>query len=147
MKRLEYSISIIQPRDIVFQKLTDRHIYPQWTKPWGEDMTYEGEWRKGGHVSFIDAKQGGTKVVIEAFVLNEMIKAHHIAMVNAQNVEVPLTDDMMRKWIGTEESYYLTAESESRTTLQVVVVTDEAFEEMMGAWPKALELFKGLCEA
>ena len=147
MKQLVYSISIHQPRDIVFQKLTDRALFPHWATPWGPDMICEGDWRQGEHVSYISQSEGGTKMHIETLVLDEMIRAHSVAMVNPQNVEVPLTDDMMRKWIGTEESYYLREESPSITTLEVVIVTDEAFEEMMSAWPKALQLFKELCEA
>lgn len=32
------------------------------------------------------------------------------------------------------------------TTLKVVMVADEAFEEMMNAWTEALRLLKELCE-
>ena len=78
---------------------------PQWAKAWGEGMTFEGEWKEGGHISFFDDTQGGTKIKIEKFVPNESIVTRHIAMVKLENIEIDLTDDMMRKWIGSEESY------------------------------------------
>lgn len=147
MKKLTYSIRINKPQDFVFNKITDKSVYPGWAKAWGEGMTYEGEWKEGEHISFFDQTQGGTKVIIEEIVPNESIKAKHVAMVNQKNVETEPTDDMMRKWIGTQEDYYFKKESDTETTFEVVVVTDEAFEEMMAVWPQALQFFKEICEA
>ena len=147
MKKLTYSVKINRPVDFVFNKITDKSVYPGWAKAWGEGMTYEGEWKEGKHISFFDQTQGGTKVIIEELVPNELIKAKHVAMVNPQNIEVELSDDMMRKWIGSQEIYHFKRDGDAETTLEVVMITDEAYEEMMGAWPNALQLFKDICEA
>lgn len=146
MKKLTYSVKINKPRSFVFGKIIDKSVYPGWARAWGDGMTYEGEWKEGEHISFFDQTQGGTKVVIEELVPNESIKTRHIAMVNPQNIEVELTDEMMRKWVGSQENYYFRKDSETETTLEVVMITDEAFEEMMGAWERALQLFKEICE-
>lgn len=147
MKKLTYSIKINQPQDFVFDKITDKSVYPDWAKAWGEGMTYEGEWKEGEHISFFDQTQGGTKVIVEEIVPNESIIMKHVAMVNPQNIETELTDDMMRKWIGSQENYYFKKESDTETTLEVVMIADEVFEKMMEAWSKALQLFKEICEA
>ncbi|MEO1001754.1 MAG: SRPBCC domain-containing protein [Cyanobacteria bacterium J06638_7] len=147
MKMLTYSIVISKPQDVVFKTMTDKSVYPGWAKAWGEGMTYEGEWKQGEHISFFDQTQGGTKVLVEEIVPNESIKTKHVAMVNQQNIEIELADDMMRKWIGSQENYYFKEKSENETTLEVVMITDEAFEKMMEAWPKALQLLKEICEA
>ena len=147
MKELIYSIVINQPQDFVFNKFMDKSAYPKWAKAWGEGMTYEGEWKEGSHISYFDNSQGGTKVIVEEIVPNESIKTKHVAMVNPENIEVELKDDMMRKWIGSQENYFFTKENESKTTLKVVMIADEAFEEMMNAWNKALQYFKEVCEA
>ena len=147
MKKLTYSIRINKPQDFVFKKITDKSVYPDWAKAWGEGMTYEGEWKEGEHISFLDQTQGGTKAIVEKIVPNESILTKHIAMVNPQNIEIELTDDMMRKWIGSQENYYFKKVSDTETTLEVVVIADEAFEKMMEAWSKALQLFKEICEA
>jgi len=146
MKTLTYSIQINKPQDFVFNSITNKSIYPEWAKAWGEGMTYEGEWKVGRHISFFDQSQGGTKVIIEEMIPNESIKAKHIAMVNPQNIEVELSDDMMRKWIGSQEHYRFEKVSDTETKVEIVMITDEAFEEMMGAWTKALQLFKEICE-
>jgi uncharacterized protein YndB with AHSA1/START domain len=147
MKKLTYSITINKPVQVVFGKLVDKSVYPAWAKAWGEGMTYEGEWKEGQHISFFDKTQGGTKALVESVVPNEMIRLRHVAMVNPQNVEVALTDDMMRAWIGSREEYYLTSEGDDGTKFEVVMLTDEAFEGMMNAWIQALQLFKDICEA
>jgi len=147
MKKLTYSIKISKPVDLVFEKITDRSVYPAWAKAWGEGMAYEGEWKEGQHISFFDKTQGGTKVLVEQVVPNESIRTKHVAMVNPQNAEVGLTDDMMRRWIGSREDYCFKSEGDAETTLEVVVIADEAFEEMMNAWSQALQLFKEICDA
>lgn len=76
-----------------------------------------------------------------------MLMKIDVAMVNPQNIEVALTDEMMQKWIGSREDYYCMRESDDVTILEIVMLADEAFEEMMNAWSQALLLFKDLCEA
>ena len=147
MKTLTYSIKINKPTDVVFSKMTDKSVYPQWAKAWGEGMNYQGEWKEGEHIAFFDQSQGGTKVHIEKLVPNELIQTTHVAMVNTEAAEIELSDDMMKKWIGSQENYFFTAEDDDITTLEVVMVTDEAFEEMMQAWPKALQYLKEICES
>lgn len=147
MKTLTYSIKINKPSDVVFQKVTDKSVYSDWAKAWGEGMIYEGEWKAGEHVSFFTKTQGGTKAIIEAIVPNEMIRLKHVAIVNPLNVQCEVTDDMMRKWIGSEENYYFRKESETATILEIVMVADEAFEKMLEPWSQALQFIKEICEA
>ena len=147
MKTLEYTININKPTDEVFKIMTDKSTYPKWGKAWGEGMSYEGQWKEGEHIAFFDQTQGGTKVLIEELITNELIKTKHVAMVNPQAVEIELSDDMMKKWIGSREDYFFTTNNDCTTTLKVVMFTDGAFEEMMQAWPKALQYLKEVCEA
>ncbi len=145
MKELHYSIKIAKPRDFVFKKIMDKSVYPDWAKAWGEGMTYEGEWKKGEHISFFHHTQGGTKVIIENIIPNELIKTKHVAMINSQKIEV-VPDALMQKWIGSQENYYFKEESDTETTLTIVMIADEAFEKVMEAWTKALQFFKEICE-
>lgn len=146
MKTLTYSITIDKPREVVFQTMTDNSLFPEWAKAWGEGMICAGEWKEGEHISFFDQTQGGTKAFIEELVVNEFIKTKHVAMVNPKNHEVELTDEMMRKWIGSREDYYFREKSEKETILEFVMITDESFEKMMEAWPEALQFLKDICE-
>ncbi len=146
METLTYSVKINRSVDVVFNKVTDKSVYPDWAKAWGEGMTYEGNWKEGDYISFYDQKQGGTKVIVEEIVPNEIIRMKHVAMVNPQNVECEVTDEMMEKWIGSTENYYFKKNGDRETILEIVMTTDKAFEEMMGAWSKALKFLKEICE-
>ena len=146
MKTLNYTVTINENPERVFHVLLDKSVYADWAKAWGEGMTYQGEWKKGGHVSFFDNKQGGTKVIIEEFIPPLNIKAKHIAMVDTNGNELEPSDEMMRKWIGSQENYQLSKLDEDSTRLDITVVTDPIFEEMMKPWNEALLLLKGLCE-
>ena len=142
MKKLTYSIIINKPVDFVFQKIMDKSVYPEWAKAWGEGMTYEGVWKQGSHISFFDISGSGTKAHVDEFMVPEHIKMTHVAMVEAGNREVAELDDTMKKWIGSKEEYYFSEAEEGATMLTIRMEADEAFEEMMGAWPKALAVFK-----
>lgn len=147
MKTLKYSITIKQARKIVFEKLSNKSVYPDWAKAWGDGMHYIGEWKENTHISFMDSSQGGTKVLVEIITPNEYIKVKHIAMVNAKNEELEAKDDMMRKWLGSMEEYFFKQDGEKQTTLEIVMTCDEAFQSMFdNAWPKALAYFKEVCE-
>lgn len=147
MKTLTYAITIHKPRDVVFNTLTNHSVYHEWAKAWGEGMTYQGEWKKSTHMSFFDNSQGGTKVWFEELIPNEYIKAKHVAMVDTENREVPLTDEMMKKWMGSLEEYHFIRLDGDSTKLEIVMTVDEVFQDMFdGTWPKALEYLKELCE-
>lgn len=147
MKKLIYNIIINKTKDYVFNKLIDKTVYPEWSKAWGDGMIYKGEWKKGEKISFFDNSQGGTKVILEEFEPHEYIRAKHIAMVDQDNNEKELTDDMMKKWIGSLEEYFFKEESNQITKLEIVMTVDKAFQEMFDtAWPKALKYFKEVCE-
>ena len=148
MKTLTYSITINKPQDFVFYKLMDKSAYPAWSKAWGEGITYEGEWKNGGYMSYFDNTQGGTKVIFEELKPCEYIRAKHIAMVDPQNIEVELKDEMMQKWIGSLEEYCFHKESDDITKLEIIMTVDETFQKMFDdTWPKALGYFKEVCES
>jgi uncharacterized protein YndB with AHSA1/START domain len=136
MKNLTYSIIINKPCEIVFDKIMDKSVYPDWAKAWGDGMTYEGEWKEGEYISFFDKSQGGTRVIIEELKPNQSIKCRHIAMVNPQNIEIELTDEIMKKWIGSREDYYFRADGNQQTIMEVKMEVDQVFQEMFdNAWP------------
>ncbi len=147
MEKFTYSITINKPASDVFSVMTDKSLYSDWAKAWGEGMTYTGEWKEGETVVFHDQTQGGTKAIVEEIRPGEYVRFKHIAMVDLQNNELAPTDENMKKWIGSLEEYYFKKVDDTTTELEVVMTMDNAFKEMSeGSWPKALQLVKELCE-
>lgn len=147
MKTLTYKTTINKPVDLVFNKITDPTLFPNWAKAWGEGMAMSGEWKEGANISFFDTDGRGTKVIVEQIVPNEVIKMKHIAMVENKTDEVEEKDETMKKWIGSREDYYFKSLGDNETELTVVIEADEAFEDMMLAWEQALQYFKEICES
>ena len=146
MKTFKYSVQINAPISVVFEKLTDYSSFPEWAKAWGEGMQCAGEWKEGENIFFTDPSGNGTMVVVEEIIPNERIRMKHIAMVENGNQEVTEIDEVMKKWIGSREDYFLKADSQNQTTFEMIGVVDESFEEMMIIWPQALQYFKAICE-
>lgn len=150
MKTYTYSIEINKPIEQVFSFVTDPAAYPKWAKAWsenGEDMGIQGNWQEGTTMSFFDNAGNGTKVLVEEVKPNEYIKMKHVAMVTDKDEDITELDDMMQKWIGSREDYFFTAIDDNTTKFEAVNMADEAFEEMMGAWPQAMQYLKEACEA
>jgi hypothetical protein len=147
MKTLKYSITIDKPVNVVFDTIQDKSVYADWAKPWGEGMTYEGEWKEGSHLSFFDTSGQGTKALVKEVIQNVSIKMEHTTMVENRNKEVTDLDETMQKWIGSQEEYHFKAIDDETTELTIIIEADEAFEPMMQAWNQALKYFKDICEA
>ena len=147
--KLNYEIKINSPREVVWEKMMDKSIYNDWAKAFSPDSTYEGEWKEGGEMIFYDPNNhGGTKVVFDVFKKPEKTIARHIAMVDTNKKEIEEYDEVMKKWIGTIEEYTFVDNGDNTTTLSIDMETDEQFKEMFdNSWPKALELFKDICES
>lgn len=146
MIELCYSIKIHKPRSFVFLKLQDRSVYAEWAKAWGEGMSYEGEWSEGKFISFFDHVHGGTKVVVEKLIPNELIRMKHIGMVDTKNAVIDLIDEAVQKWMGSLEIYEFKESDQNGTLFEVTMVADESFKDVMDVWPQALTLFKRVCE-
>ncbi len=161
-RNLSYSISIDAPIETVFKTITDKSMYPKWTKAWGEGMTFEGEWKQGEHISFIDNSGEGTKARLDevrthfekdptdnggyAHIPSAYVTMIYIAKLK-DGTEVEKLDEPSRRWVGTREEYRITENEEGVTKLWVYISTDESFEQKMNdSWPTSLQNLKEICE-
>lgn len=149
IKTLQYSIQIQKPQAIVFNTLVDKNVYNDWAKAFSPGTTMEGEWKQGAEILFFDPAHGGTKAVLTILEPYSRILATHIGMVDKDHQEYAEPyDEATQKWIGTTDDYTFHKEdNEETTTFKVEIQTDEMFQSMFDeSWPKALALFKELCE-
>jgi uncharacterized protein YndB with AHSA1/START domain len=147
MQTYTFQIVIKRPVEDVFTRFLEGTDYPKWSKAWGPSQQMLGQWVVGSTISFIDHKEGGTKVLVEDIEPNTYIKSKHIAMIDKDNQELELTDDAMKRWIGSREDYFFESISPNKTSLTITMVMDEMFSDMANhGWPQALQDFKQLCE-
>lgn len=145
MESLKYEICINAPKAVVWNTLTDAETYRKWVKAFSPNSYFEGEWKQGTFMKFLDPEMGGTKAFLETLEPSDRILARHVSMI-AQDGEETTEGEMCSKWIGTTEAYTL-SEQGSSTALQIEIRTHDDFVPMFeSAWPKALKSIKTLSE-
>ena len=145
MKRLSYSVGINASRERVWDNMLDQEKYQEWASAFSENSRYEGDWKQGEYITFLDPNLGGTKARIEELVRPEWIHATHVSVISKDGVE-DTQSEAAKKWIGATETYEL-SEVGDKTDLKVSVSTHEDYEKMFNdCWPNALELLKAICE-
>ena len=126
--------------------LWNKETYEQWTKPFDEGSTYEGDFSQlGGKIRFLSGTGEGMYSVVTELVPNSIMVLKHIGMIDKNGVESPPTDET-EKWSGAVETYRL-GQSGDAVRLEVTVDCDDEFIDFMNdAFPRALREVKSLSE-
>lgn len=139
-------VLIDAPVDEVWKFMFEKETYERWVEGWSGRSTYEGAWEEGSVMKLFDAENGGTVTRLDSVVLNESIKATHIAMLTKEMVQ-DTTSDTAVKWCGLQEHYYFEAD-QGKTTL--IVVMKEVHEQFVFAlqsvWKERVAMIKELVE-
>lgn len=145
MQKLSYSTQIKISADEVWKALTELELYKVWTKAFSADSQFEGEFKQGESIRFIDPGRGGTLAIVETVKEPEHLFMRHTAVINVEGREDTESEEA-KNWIGTTESYLLKIEGEA-TNLTVEIETHKNYVSMFEkSWPEALGLLKSLCE-
>lgn len=145
MKTLKYSVQLDTSKEAVWFALTEANKFKQWAKAFSDDSHFDGEWKLGSSIRFLDANLGGTKAIIEKYQPCEIIHARHVAIINKDGSE-DTESDVAKSWNGTTESYTL-HENEKGTLLEIDITTQGVYENMFNeGWERALEFMKEICE-
>ena len=146
MKTLNFTIRIDGTPQHVWNVMLDPASYRHWAKAFSPNSQFEGEWKQGAFITFIDPDMGGTKALLEAVSAPRRIHVRHVAIVNKDGSE-DTQSDVARKWLGITETYTLRG-SDDFTDLGIDIFTHEDYEEMFSScWPEALIRLKQACEA
>lgn len=145
MKHLYYQIEINASKSEVWNALIDLEKFKIWTQAFSPKSYFEGQWKQGEEISFIDADRGGTVAKIDEFIPYDRIVATHIATLTKDLVR-ETTGEFTENWIGTKETYVL-EENAGKTTLKIEMQSHPDFTEMFeNSWPKALKDLKKVVE-
>lgn len=145
VKTLNYSVRINAPKEKVWNTMLEPVAYKKWASAFSADSQFEGEWKQGTHMRFIDPNLGGTKAFLEEVKPFDRIHAKHVAII-AKDGSEDTQSAIAKTWIGITESYTL-RENRGITELLIEINTHEDYEKMFDdGWPKAMGLLKTLCE-
>ena len=151
MKKLQFTVSIKATAARVYDfmlGISSKTTYEQWTALFHPTSTYEGSWEKGSKILFIGVDEKGEKGGMVSRIVenipNQFVSTQHYGLLKADKeiTEGPEVE----KWANGFEDYSY-VEQDGFTTVKVVLDTHEDFTDYMaGAYPKALEKLKEICE-
>lgn len=139
MKKINFSIKINSPKEIVWATLWDDITYRQWTAVFSTDSHAVSDWKEGSEIKFIDNKGDGIHSIIRINKPNEQMSIKHLGEIK-DGVETTLD------WDGAMEEYFLN-EKNGITELKVEMDMKEEYEKfLIDTFPKALALIKQISE-
>ena len=145
MEKLHYKIRINTSKEKVWNTMLDSEKYKEWTKAFSSDSQFQGEWKQGMHIKFVDPNMGGTKAILEDVTPYHRIHAKHVAIISKDGSE-DTESDVAKNWKGITETYVLN-EVDGFTELSIEIQTHKDYVKMFNdCWPNALELLKDICE-
>jgi hypothetical protein len=129
----------------VFQLMIDPECYRQWTSAFAVGSYFQGSWQQGEKIRFLAPSGDGMVAEIAEHKPNEFISIRHLGFIS--NGVEDTTSEAVRAWAPAYENYTFLA-TPTGTKLVVDQDVTEAFEQdLVAAWPKALQLLKARCEA
>lgn len=147
-EKLRFEITINADVEKVYNTLTDKVLYNEWTAEFNPASCFVGSWEKDSKMLFLgvdqDGNQGGMVSMIKENIPNKYISIEHIGLY--KNGEEITTGAEVESWAHSTEDYRFKTIGDS--TLLIVELDGlmefkEYFEE---SWPRALNKLKEMCE-
>ena len=139
MQKVQCSIAISAPRELVWRILWDDATYRQWTSVFTEGSHAVTDWKEGSKVLFLGPNGDGMYSIIAKNTPLQFMSFQHLGEIK-NNVEVA------KEWAGATENYTL-SDQVGGTLLLVEMDTLPEFEAYFsGTFPKALAKIKEICE-
>ncbi|MEZ6142022.1 MAG: hypothetical protein R3B84_15760 [Zavarzinella sp.] len=145
VKRIQFSTTINASAEVVWHHITTPESYEQWTSVFAEGSKFEGSWENGSKIRFLSPSGDGMISEIADSRTNEFISIRHLGFIS--NGVEDTTSEAVRSWAPAYENYTLQATLEGTGIVVDQDVSSEWEKHISEAWPKALNLLKGLCES
>jgi len=143
-KTLEFNIAIRAPRSTVWEVMINPKTYQDWTSAFCEGSYFKGSWNQGEKIQFLSPAGDGISAVIAENRLYEFISIRHVGEIHA-GVE-DLSSEKVRSWAPAFENYTFSSQPEDTEIHVTIDVMKEYEEQMLEAFPNALQKLKAICE-
>ena len=77
--------------------------YRKWGKAFSPDSHYEGEWKEGAYIKFVDWNIGGTKALLKEVRPYERIVCEHVSLINTDGSE-DTAGAVAKSWIRMQRN-------------------------------------------
>lgn len=146
MEKLTFRTIINAPREKVWNTMLEKDTYQQWTVPFHEGSTYDGNWKEGSEMKFIGPSENGSVsgmyAVITANRPHEFVSIKHVG---------EFKNDEKSPWpvIVGQEGYenYTFKDVHGGTEVLVELTVPAEWKDMFNdMWPKGLNKLKEIAE-
>ena len=146
MEKIHFSTHINAPREKVWDTMLQKDTYQEWTVPFHEGSTFEGNWEEGSEMKFIGPSENGSisgmYAIIAANRPHEFISIKHLG---------EFKDGEKSPWpvVEGQEGYenYTFKDANGGTEVLVELTVPEEWKDMFNdMWPKALAKLKEIAE-
>ena len=144
MTTQHFDIFIHAPPETVWRSMLFSPNYERWTSAFCEGSRFEGSWKAGDAIRFLDPGGNGMVSEIAEHRPAEFVSIRHLGFI--ENGREDMTSDAVRAWAPCFENYTFTDEG-GGTRLRIDLDAFGGYEDMMARlWPPALDKLKRLCE-
>lgn len=144
MKKLEFSITINAGPEKVWEIITGKDTYRQWTALFAEGSSVQTDLKKGSKALFLDGKGNGMVSEIVESIPGKFLSIHHLGEVKG-GVE-DTTSYQGEQWGDAFENYTLKEVDGKTVWLVNMDMNEEYVQYMEDTWPLALAKVKELAE-
>lgn len=139
MKLLEYTIQINATPEKVWDVLFSQGNYKKWASAMNEGTYFEGTWKEGSIMKFLDPKNNGMYNLVEKNIPNKQLRMKHLGWI----LEGVLTP---QNWEDSTLDYILEPNENGTLLIGKVNSLDEFVEFFNSKYPKNFENIKNLAE-
>lgn len=146
MEKITFSTIINAPREKVWNTMLEKDTYQEWTVPFHEGSTYDGNWEAGSEMKFIGPSEGGSisgmYAVIVANRPYEFVSIKHLGeLKNGEKNPWPVVEGQE----GYENYTFKEANGGTEVLVELTVPAEwkDMFDDM---WPRALAKLKEIAE-
>ena len=144
MKKLQFSTTILAPKEKVWKVLWKDANYRQWTSAFAEGSYAVSDWKEGSRILFLTPEGNGMYSTIARNIPANFMSFKHLGIV--KNGEEQPLDEESRKWSGAYENYALFGQGGSTRLMVEIDVLEENVDYFNKTFPKALEIVKEVAE-
>lgn len=140
---LHFDIAIAAPMVRVWDCMFDPLAYRDWTRAFCEGSYYEGRWRAGERLRFLDPRGYGMEAVVDECRVHELMALRLVGEIQAGR---PVAGSRLARQ-PAHERYEFSPLPDGGTRLDVYLRGWEGFMDFLQAtWPAALQRLKALAE-
>lgn len=144
MKKLEFSIVINARAEKVWEIITGKDTYWQWTAVFAAGSNVETDWKKGSKALFHDGTGNGMVSKIVESIPGKFLSIQHLGELK-DGVE-DLTGYQGEEWGDALENYTLKEVDGKTLWLVNMDMNDQYVKYMEDTWPSAMAKVKELSE-